>query len=209
MTHSTMTDKAVNGEQPLTRSSVDFRPSIYVINAAAITKPHAVRQLSSNIKSNDVDIAAVTETHLKNKHADSVVAIPDYTLLRRDRRRRKGGGVALYVRSSLSVLLRTFSADNRTYELLWAKIDKLFVGVLYHPPKPCYEEASLLDYLESAVVQILCYCPDADVVLAGDFTHIVHQPTLGTWLECSRPDIRITSDLHYSACRHLCAKIRP
>jgi len=36
-THSTTTDMAVNGEQPISRSSVDYRPSIYVINAAAIT----------------------------------------------------------------------------------------------------------------------------------------------------------------------------
>jgi len=92
-THSTTTDKAANGEQPLTRSSVDYRPSIYVINAAAITKPHAVQQLSTDIISYNVDIAAVTETHLKNKHADSVVAIPGYILLRRDRLRRNGGGV--------------------------------------------------------------------------------------------------------------------
>jgi len=114
-THSTTTDMAVNREQPLTRSSVDYRPSIYVINTAAITKPHPVHQLSTDINSYNVDIAAVTETHLKNKHTDSVVAIPGYILLRRDRLRRNGGGVALCVRSSLSVSLWTFSADNRTY----------------------------------------------------------------------------------------------
>jgi len=101
--------------------------------------------------------------------------------------------VALYVRASLSVSLWTFSADNRTYELLWTNIDNLFVGVLYHPPKPCYTVDSLLDYLESTVDEIGRYCPDADIVLAGDFnrlpeasvvqrtglTQIVHQPTRG------------------------------
>jgi len=76
-THSTTTDKAVSGEQPLTRSSVDYRPSIYAINAAAIT----VQQLSADINSYNVDIIAATETHLKNKHTDCVVAIPRYTLL--------------------------------------------------------------------------------------------------------------------------------
>ena len=80
-THSTTTDKAVSGEQPLTRSSVDYRPSIYAINAAAITEPYAVQQLSADINSYNVDIIAVTETHLKNKHTDCVVAIPRYSLL--------------------------------------------------------------------------------------------------------------------------------
>jgi len=142
-----------------------------------------------------------------------------FTLLRRDRLRRKGGGVALYVRASLSVLLSTFSADNRTYELLWAKFDKLFVGVLYHPPKPCYTVESLLDYLESAVDEILRDCPDADIVLAveGDFNRLPedlvvlrtgltpYSPSAYTWRQCSRPDIRILSDLHYTMCCHLCA----
>jgi len=57
-THSTTTDKPVNGEQPLTRSSVDYRPSIYAINAAAITEPHAVQQLSADINSYNVDFIA-------------------------------------------------------------------------------------------------------------------------------------------------------
>ena len=40
MTHSTTTDKPVNGEQPLTRSSVDYRPSIYVASTVALCQRH-------------------------------------------------------------------------------------------------------------------------------------------------------------------------
>jgi len=79
MTYSTTTNKAVNGEQPLTRSLVDYRPSIYVIYTAAITKLLAVQQLSTDISSYNVDIAAVTETHLKNKHS-ALGVLNDYAL---------------------------------------------------------------------------------------------------------------------------------
>jgi len=57
----------------------------------------AVQQLSTDINSYNVDIAAVTETHPKNKHTDSVVAIQGYTLLRSDRLRHKGGGVIIII----------------------------------------------------------------------------------------------------------------
>jgi len=49
-----------------------------------------------------VDVAVITETHLKQKHADRHFAIDGYTLFRRDTAGRRGGGVALYVNNKLS-----------------------------------------------------------------------------------------------------------
>jgi len=168
-------------------------PSLYVLNAAALTKPHAVEQLATDLHSYNADVAVITETHLKSKHTDSVVAVPGYTLLRRDRERRRGGGVALYVRSSLPSSVWNFSDDDRTYELLWACIDNTYVGALYHPPRPQYPIDSLLDYVESCVAELTHDHPMSTVVLAGDFnqlphsavvertglTQLVHQPTRG------------------------------
>lgn len=168
-------------------------PSLYLLNVAALTKPHAIEQLATDLHSYNADVAIITETHLKSKHTDSVVAVPGYTLLRRDRERRRGGGVALYVRSSLPSSVWTFSDDDRTYELLWACIDNTYVGALYHPPRPQYPIDSLLDYVESCVAELTHDHPTSTVVLAGDFnqlphsavvertgfTQLVHQPTRG------------------------------
>ena len=69
--------------------------------------------------------------------------------MRRDRIGRRGGGVALYVRTTApSQSVCTFFADDRKYELLWARIGDTFVGVLYHPPRPQYTPESLLDYMD-------------------------------------------------------------
>ena len=57
-------------------------PSVYVLNAAALTKPHAVKHLAADLHSYNVHITVITETHLKSKHIDNVVAVPGYTLLR-------------------------------------------------------------------------------------------------------------------------------
>jgi len=83
-----------------------------------MTKSHALKHLSADLNSYCIDVALVTETHFKAKHADSAVSIPDYTLLRRDRARRKGGGVSLYARSEQVLTPWTSSADDGIFELL-------------------------------------------------------------------------------------------
>ena len=106
-------------------------PSLYVLNIAALTKPHAVEQLAVDL-GYSADVAVITETHLKVKHVDGVMNIPDFTLFRRDRHRRRGGGVAVYVRSVLQPALWTYSADNQLYELLWVRVGSTVIGAL--PP---------------------------------------------------------------------------
>lgn len=75
--------------------------SVYVFNAAGLSKPRAMEHLTADLTSYDIDIAIVTETHFKSKHSDAITHIPGYTLYRRDRAGRRGGGVATYVRSTL------------------------------------------------------------------------------------------------------------
>ena len=132
--------------------------------------------------------------HFKAKHTDSVVSIPGYTLLRRDRVRRKGGGVALYVRSDHSLTAWTSSAEDRTFELLWARVNGTFFGALYHPPRPLYSPTALLDHIETCVEEITRDFPKATIALGGDFnqlsdedviertgfSQIILQPTRGT-----------------------------
>ena len=70
----------------------------------------------------------------------------------------------------------------------------MFVGGIYHPPKPLYRTPALLDCIEASVDALTVEYPNATVVLAGDFnglndaelstrsmlTSIVNQPTRGT-----------------------------
>ena len=167
--------------------------TLYVLNAAALTKVHAVEQLAADLTSYGTDIAIITETHLKSKHTDSAMSILGYSLNRRDRQRRRGGGVALYIRSTIPASVWTYSADDRTYELLWMRAGGPFVGALYHPPRPLYTADSLLDYIEACVDELNRQFPTAPIILAGDFnqlsnedvaertglSQIVYQPTRG------------------------------
>ena len=73
-------------------------PPLYTLNAAALSKPGAIEHLSADLKSYNIDVAVITETHFKQKHQDSIIGIEGYTVYRRDRTGRRGGGVAVYVR---------------------------------------------------------------------------------------------------------------
>ena len=140
-----------------------------------------------------VNVAVVTETHFKAKHSDSVVSVPGYTLSRRDRVGRRGGRVALYVRSTLQWADCKYDADDRTFELHWVRIGNTFIGALYHPPRPLYSTDSLLQYVEACVADILQQSPAASIIMAGDLNQlsdtaveeatglaqIVSQPTCG------------------------------
>jgi len=120
--------------------------SLYVLNAAGLSKQHAVEHLAAEFNSYDVDIAVITETHFCAKHTDNILSVPGYTLYRRDRsirnksgRRMKGGGVAMYVRSTLQSTVWKYSRDDPAYELMWVQSGSMIIGVLYNPPKPQYD----------------------------------------------------------------------
>ena len=98
---------------------VNAAPTLYVFNAAAITKPHAIQQLAADLIGYSVDIAVISETHLKRKHPDHQFAVDGYTLFRRDRAGRRGGGVAVYVSRQLQAAMWTHTNDSPAFELLW------------------------------------------------------------------------------------------
>jgi hypothetical protein len=174
-------------------------PSLYVLNANSIAKPHAIESLAAELIGYSADVAIISETHLKKKHSDSVSTIDGYSNLRRDRLQRRGGGVAVYARSELSISEIVFANDVRDFELLWTKISAAavqritFVGALYHPPKPIYNTNLLMDYIESTVEHLVSDAPGSLVILAGDLnslnltelqertglTDLVSEPTRG------------------------------
>ena len=174
-------------------------PSLYVLNAAALTKPHAMEQLHAEITSLNVDISIICETHLKTKHTDTPFEVNGYTLFRRDRHGRRGGGVAIYARQSLNPIeWHPMTGGDPRFELLWIHTTaegslECLVGAMYHPPKPIYQTNDLIDHICAVTEEIIAAFPGALVILAGDMNTlpvssisegtgllpIVNQPTRG------------------------------
>lgn len=168
--------------------------SMYVFNAAALTKPHAIEHLTADLIGHNIDAAVITETHLKQKHCNAIASIQNYTIFRRDRKGRKGGGVAIYVKSILTPSeWIPPEPGNSEFEIIWVKVGDFFISALYHPPKPHYSTYLLLNYIEMCVEEIRHLFPKYQIVIAGDLnqmadsdiiertglTQIVHQPTRG------------------------------
>jgi len=66
--------------------------SLYVINAAGLSKQHAVDDLAADLSSYRTDVALVTETHFSAMLSGSIVSVPGYTLYRRNRCTRNASG---------------------------------------------------------------------------------------------------------------------
>ena len=170
-------------------------PSLYLVNASSLAKPHAIEQLETDVKGYDSEIVMVTETHLKQKHSEATFAFENYRTIRRDRAKRRGGGVAMFVKKSLSF---TVLEKSDHFEIIWVCIESspksVIIGLLYHPPRHNYPELSLLKYLENKVTAFNERHPDSVILIAGDFNqlsesqlvehtalyNIVHRPTRGS-----------------------------
>jgi len=84
------------------------------------------------------DVIAVTESWTNNSILDSELSLSGYTLFRKDRPvNREGGGVLLYVRSSLKPT--EFKPGSRFPEQAWCRMldslgEELYLGVCYRTP---------------------------------------------------------------------------
>lgn len=147
-------------------------PSLYLLNAAGLSKPHAVQHLAADLASSKCDVAVITETHFKSKHSDGFVSIADYTVFRRDRAGRRGGGVAVYVHTSLPASVWSPTTDDRSFELLWVRVDQTFIGSLYHPPRASYTTDDLINYIDVCITELTALYPGVVTILAGDFNQL-------------------------------------
>ena len=130
-------ENLINVNTTINNNSRFIPPSIYLLNATSIAKPHAIQQLQADVLSNAVDVTIITESWLKSHHPDSAVSIPGYSIFRQDRRKRKSGGVATYVKQGLNAHVHNQPGlYNDEIELLWVAFEfnsrSCFVGALYN-----------------------------------------------------------------------------
>ena len=79
-------------------------PNLLNANVRSITPK--VDELSTVLQINNIDIACLTETWLKDEISSDVVTVKGYVSHRKDRSDgRRGGGVAVYVRDHFLLLL--------------------------------------------------------------------------------------------------------
>jgi hypothetical protein len=154
-------------------------PTFIILNPTSLAKPHAIDQLRVDVDSYSADVVLICETWFKQKHDSNLFAIHDHQLHRRDRTGRRGGGICAYTRFDYRATLFTFDNNHiqsdPLFELMWIKFRAtvdFVLGVCYHPPKPLYNTAELVNKISNDLDYINIHNPDAVIVFAGDLNSL-------------------------------------
>ena len=94
-------------------------------NARSIV--NKLSELELCISEENPDILGLTESWLKEDILDSELSFKGYTLFRKDRKdsiKTKGGGVVLYIRSSLNPVLKDEISSSNYPESIFCSIDQ-------------------------------------------------------------------------------------
>ena len=121
------------------RSMHYFAPRIMISNVMSLVPK--ITEVSEFILRNQVSLAFITETWLKSSVCVSLIDIPGYSVLRKDRSNESHGGICLYLKDANYKRLDDLSCCN-DHEVLWDKLhpkhlprgfSSLIAGVVYHP----------------------------------------------------------------------------
>ena len=101
-----------------------------------------------------IDIIAITETWLTGNIVNSAVALPNFTIFRRDRKHGIGGGVMCYIADSIwTRVLDLAASDDDDFEIFWIllrprllprPLSCIILSVVYCPPWYCAEKCKAL-----------------------------------------------------------------
>ena len=96
--------------------------SVYYANCRSIH--NKINDLKALISSNNPDIICLTETwtNTSSKHLLAEIDIPGYNLHKCDRTDKRGGGVAIYIRNSITCHYRSDITSNPANESVWIEI---------------------------------------------------------------------------------------
>ena len=127
-----------------------------------------------------VCLAFITETWLKESIPESVVNIPGFTIIRRDRVVNNHSGVCVYIKDcdfKYKVLQELTCCQD--HEIVWLHLRPtrlprgfscLIVGVVYHPPGA--EDNSIRDHLFQSFALAESKFPNCGFIVAGDFNRL-------------------------------------
>lgn len=135
------------------------------INAQSI--PSHFADLLESFDQPNLHAVLVSETWLKPSLPSVCYPLPGYILVRNDRTEKRGGGVAIYLKSNFAykIVLQSPSTYSACAEYLFLEVDvglKLILGVVYCPPNVNFF-SKLENSLETLMVDYTHF------IIMGDF----------------------------------------
>lgn len=146
-----------------------IKSSIKICHVNAQSLAANFLEFSTLFASQMYDVIAVSESWLKLHHNGKLFSLKGYILVRNDRLNKRGGGIAVYIRSCFKVKLishspSAYKKEQSEYMLLGLtfKNIKLLLCALYKPPKASYPS----EFLHDVSVLLPSF---ENVMLIGDF----------------------------------------
>ena len=159
------------------KSWLNGPPTVLTVNANSLAKSNAVDVLTTEVLDNNVDIYAISETWFTKHIPDSCVDINGYSLIRKDRSKRKGGGVCFYIRNVIYFFEEcAFPSFNSCVKILWIRVtynsSPYFIACCYFLPNPRHTADDFVRQLQSDLDSIMCNSDCCTVIVTGDFNRL-------------------------------------
>ena len=138
-----------------------------------------VDELSTTFYSYGIHVGVLTETWLSGKISNGIIDLSGFSVVKRDRPDRRGGG-GVYIRDNIPFVQLHDLVDPQL-ESSWLLlkphrlphgINSLILGAIYHPPGN--DDRVLVNHITESLDGVLCSHPNAGIIIAGDFNQFKH-----------------------------------
>ncbi len=164
-------NRRANGTSSRRNVNKKSQLKMLVINFQCIK--NKIAQLAALVKEHQPDIIQGTETWLSSAISLSEIFPTGYTIFRKDRHQKEGGGIILAIKENL---VCTEIAIESNKEIMWHKLElsgrqSLIIGTIY---KPSHKDFESVVALQASLDEINRKHPSSDILIAGD----LNQPNI-------------------------------
>ena len=158
---------------------------IHIMSLKVMSVVSKMSKVSEFVLRNKVRLAFITETWLQSFIAASIIDIPGYSVLRRDRSSDHHGGVCHYINAEIRYKRLEALSCCRDHEVLWVQLrpkrlprgfSSLIVAVVYHPHWSAAENEFMQEHLFPSLKLVESRFPDCALIVAGDFNRLDTKP---------------------------------
>ena len=119
-----------------------------------VSRPKNIDEIRYSMSNKSIDIIAFNKTRLDSSFTDSMIHLDGYNMIRKDRS-RKGGGVCMYLRSSINYKIRSdlklSELEAVCVEITQPHSQPFIVATVYRPPNASLD---FFDHLEKLIKEI-------------------------------------------------------
>ena len=123
----------------INRDLKDFKNKFIAGHLNVRSLPKNIIEFGEIVYNSPFDAVAVSETWLSKNTPKDRFTLNNFNIFRKDRRNKRGGGCAIFVRSHYSAKIIKTPCDKEVPEMLFVEIQvgaiKVAVGAIYKAPK--------------------------------------------------------------------------